>query len=83
MHCLPGLSGRLAHLQSSNILTTKKWEYVSNDDNGTESKQMDLLLVVDTSGSIGSAHILPAMPQSPDQSVCTGASPGLLSPVFL
>ena len=23
MDCLPGLSGRLAHLQSSNILTTK------------------------------------------------------------
>ena len=35
-------------------MTTKKWEYVSNDDNGTESKQMDLLLVVDTSGSMGS-----------------------------
>ena len=36
-------------------ITTKKWEYVSNDEKGTESKQMDLLLVVDTSGSMGSA----------------------------
>ena len=55
-------------------MTTKKWEYVSNDDNGTESKQMDLLLVVDTSGSMGSA-----MKESANMHQAVLASYGILS----
>ena len=55
-------------------MTTKKWEYVSNDDNGTESKQMDLLLVVDTSGSMGSV-----MKESANMHQAVLASYGILS----
>ena len=55
-------------------MTTKKWGYVSNDDNGTESKQMDLLLVVDTSGSMGSA-----MKESANMHQAVLASYGILS----
>ena len=55
-------------------ITTKKWEYVSNDEKGTESKQMDLLLVVDTSGSMGSA-----MKESDNMHQAVLASYGILS----
>ena len=55
-------------------MTTKKWEYVSNDDNGNESKQMDLLLVVDTSGSMGSA-----MKESDNMHKAVLASYGILT----
>ena len=55
-------------------MTTKKWGYVSNDDNGTESKQMDLLLVVDTSGSMGSV-----MKESANMHQAVLASYGILS----
>lgn len=55
-------------------MTTKKWEYVSNDDNGTESKQIDFLLVVDTSGSMGSA-----MKESDNMHQAVLASYGILS----
>lgn len=55
-------------------MTTKKWEYISNDDNGTESKQIDLLLVVDTSGSMGSA-----MKESDNMHQAVLASYGILS----
>ena len=46
----------LSFLTSPKILpgiTTKKWEKISTDSKGTEKKQRDLLLVVDTSGSMG------------------------------
>lgn len=36
-------------------MTTKKWEIDSNDTIGVEKKKRDLLLVVDTSGSMGNA----------------------------
>ena len=55
-------------------ITTKKWEYVSNDEKGTESKQMDLLLFVDTSGSMGSA-----MKESDNMHQAVLASYGILS----
>ena len=46
----------LTFLGSPRILpgiTTKKWEYSYNETNGSERKQMDLFLVFDTSGSMG------------------------------
>lgn len=46
----------LSFLTSPKILpgiTTKKWEKISTGSKGTEKKQRDLLLVVDTSGSMG------------------------------
>ena len=36
-------------------ITTKKWEMSTNETHGVEKRQRDLLLVVDTSGSMGSA----------------------------
>ena len=35
-------------------ITTKKWEMATRDTNGTEKRQRDLLLAIDTSGSMGS-----------------------------
>lgn len=47
----------LSFMTSPKILpgiTTKKWELATRDSRGSEKKQRDLLLAVDTSGSMGS-----------------------------
>ena len=47
----------LSFMTSPKILpgiTTKKWEMATRDTNGTEKRQRDLLLAIDTSGSMGS-----------------------------
>ena len=54
---IENLDMMLSFLTSPKILpgiTTKKWEKISTDSKGIEKKQRDLLLVVDTSGSMGS-----------------------------
>ena len=53
---IESLDMMLSFLTSPKILpgiTTKKWEKISTDSKGAEKKQRDLLLVVDTSGSMG------------------------------
>ena len=55
-------------------ITTKKWELATRDTRGSEKKQRDLLLAVDTSGSMGSA-----MKESDNMHQAVIASYGILS----
>ena len=67
----------LSFMTSPKILpgiTTKKWELATRDTRGSEKKQRDLLLAVDTSGSMGSA-----MKESDNMHQAVIASYGILS----